>query len=100
MVVGKFMYLSPEATRSGQTDHRSDLFSLGVILYLLCSGVMPFSGSDPKEIIRKIRTGQYRPLQEIAPVPDRLAMLVERLLAPNPSLRPPRGLEVVAELDD
>src|SRR5207237_6387859 len=55
MIVGKWPYMSPEHTTNGQIDHRSDLFSLGVIMYLLCTGNMPFSGQDPKEIVRKIR---------------------------------------------
>jgi serine/threonine protein kinase len=83
-----------------QIDHRSDLFSLGVILYLLCSGYMPFTGREPKEIVKKIRAGQYKPLREIVPVPERLAVLVGRLLSPNPDDRPQRGQEVAAELTD
>nr|MBA3818680.1 serine/threonine protein kinase [Deltaproteobacteria bacterium] len=84
MIVGKWLYMSPETTTNEPIDHRSDLFSLGVILYLLCSGYMPFTGKEPKEIVKKIRAGHYKPLQEIVQVPDRLALLVTRLLAPNP----------------
>ncbi|MDQ3364384.1 MAG: serine/threonine protein kinase [Myxococcota bacterium] len=100
MIVGKWLYMSPETTTNEPIDHRSDLFSLGVILYLLCSGYMPFTGKEPKEIVRKIRAGQYKPLHEIVQVPDRLALLVSRMLAPNPDDRPQRGQEVVAELND
>nr|MBA3458099.1 serine/threonine protein kinase [Deltaproteobacteria bacterium] len=101
MIVGKWLYMSPESTTNGPIDHRSDLFSLGVILYLLCSGAMPFSGKEPREIVTKIRSGQYRPLQELAPqVPERLAFLVDRLLSPNPDDRPQRGQEVAQELNE
>jgi serine/threonine-protein kinase len=100
MIVGKWLYMSPETTTNQQIDHRSDLFSLGVILYLLCSGYMPFTGSEPKEIVKKIRAGQYKPLREIVPVPERLAVLVGRLLSPNPDDRPQRGQEVAAELTE
>ncbi|MEJ7602113.1 MAG: serine/threonine-protein kinase, partial [Kofleriaceae bacterium] len=99
-IVGKWLYMSPETTTNQQIDHRSDLFSLGVILYLLCSGYMPFTGREPKEIVKKIRAGQYKPLQEIVAIPERLAQLVDRLLAPNPDDRPQRGQEVVAELTE
>ena len=92
--------MSPETTTNQQIDHRSDLFSLGVILYLLCSGYMPFTGREPKEIVKKIRAGQYKPLQEIVAIPERLALLVDRLLAPNPDDRPQRGQEVAAELTE
>ena len=101
MIVGKWLYMSPEATTSQQIDHRSDLFSLGVVLYFLCSGAMPFTAPEPKEIVKKIRAGQFRPLQAIAPhVPERLALLVSRMMSPNPDDRPQRGLEVVAELTE
>jgi len=100
MVVGKWLYMSPEATANEQVDHRSDLFSLGVILYLLCSGQLPFTGREPREIVKKIRAGQYKPLQEIVAVPERLAVLVARMLAPHPDDRPQRGQEVAAELAD
>ena len=101
MIVGKWSYMSPETTTSEQLDHRSDLFSLGVILYLLCSGQMPFTGPEPKKIVKKIRAGQYKRLQEIAPqVPEKLAALVDRLLAPAPDQRPQRGQEVVAALNE
>ena len=100
MIVGKWLYMSPETTTNDQVDHRSDLFSLGVILYLLCSGYMPFTGAEPKEIVKKIRAGQYKPLHEIVSVPERLALLVARMLAPNPDDRPQRGLEVALELAD
>jgi hypothetical protein len=70
-----------------------------VILYHLCSGFMPFGGPEPKEIIRKIRAGEYTRLEELAPqIPPRLTTLVGRLLAPNPEFRPQRGQEVVDEL--
>ncbi|HWO21017.1 MAG TPA: protein kinase [Kofleriaceae bacterium] len=100
MIVGKWLYMSPETTANEQVDHRSDLFSLGVILYLLCSGYMPFTGPSPKEIVKKIRAGQYKPLQEIVAVPEELAWLVARLLAPNPDDRPQRGQDVAAELSE
>src|SRR5947208_17023736 len=101
LIVGKWTYMSPETTTNGHTDHRSDRFSLGVILYLLCTGPAPFSGAEPKEIVRKIRAGQYKPLQEVAAeVPTPLAKLVASMLASNPDHRPQRGQEVVAELNE
>src|SRR6185503_4159312 len=100
MIVGKWLYMSPETTMNNQVDHRSDLFSLGVILYLLCSGYMPFTGREPKEIVRKMRAGQYKPLQELVQVPDRLAQLVARLLSSNPDHRPQGGQEVATALTE
>ena len=86
MVVGKWQYMSPEHT-TNQLDHRSDLFSLGVVMYLLFTGRMPFSGTDSRDLVRKIRAGQYRRVEEIAPqVPPAIAALIERMLSPSPAL--------------
>jgi serine/threonine protein kinase len=101
MIVGKWQYMSPEHTTNQALDHRSDLFSLGVIMYLLFTGSLPFAGNDPKEIVKKIRSGLYKPLQQVAPdVPEGLAVLVGRLLSPNPNDRPQTGHEVVATLTE
>jgi len=101
MIVGKWQYMSPEHTTNQSLDHRSDLFSLGVITYLLFTGSMPFSGKDPREIVSKIRAGNYKPLKVVAPdIPDPLAALVARLMAPNPDDRPQTGREVVNSLTE
>ncbi|HEY0254709.1 MAG TPA: protein kinase, partial [Kofleriaceae bacterium] len=62
IIVGKWLYMSPEATSNAALDHRSDLFSLGVVTYLLCTGNLPFTGADPSSIVQAIRAGQFRPL--------------------------------------
>ncbi len=101
LIVGKWLYMAPEAVSNQPVDHRSDLFSLGVILYLLCSGTMPFNGRDPKQIVSKIRAAEYKPLQEVSPnIPERLCTLTARLLSANPDDRPQRGQDVAAELAD
>jgi serine/threonine protein kinase len=99
MIVGKSMYMSPEHTTNHNVDHRSDLFSLGVVLYLLCTGAMPFSGADPRETFRKIRSGAFTPPENIVQdLPPGLAALISRMLNPNPELRPQTGRDVVAAL--
>ncbi|MDB4953101.1 MAG: hypothetical protein JWO36_670, partial [Myxococcales bacterium] len=101
MIVGKWLYMSPEHATNQALDHRSDLFSLGVIMYLLFTGTMPFSGTDTKEIVKKIRAGQYKPVQQAAPdIPEALAELVGRMLSPKPEDRPQTGHEVVAALTE
>jgi serine/threonine protein kinase len=99
MIAGKWAYMSPEHTANQSVDHRSDLFSLGVMMYLLCTGSMPFGGTEPREIVKKIRAGAYKPLREAAPhVPEPIANLVARMLASRPEDRPQTGGEVVSEL--
>ncbi len=101
MIVGKWQYMSPEHTTNQAIDHRSDLFSLGVILYLLCTANLPFVGSDLKDVVRKIRAGNYLPLKEAAPdIPDALAQLVSSMLSPNPDDRVQKGSEVAATLTE
>ncbi|MDX2093474.1 MAG: serine/threonine-protein kinase [Kofleriaceae bacterium] len=100
-IAGKWAYMSPEHTTNQQIDHRSDLFSVGVMFYLMCTGNMPFGGTEPKEIVKKIRAGTYKPLDEVAPhLPPDISHLVRRMLAPNPEDRPQTGQEVVATLND
>ncbi len=95
MVVGKWQYMSPEHA-TNQYDHRSDLFSLGVVAYLLATGRMPFDGDTPKELIRRIRAGDCSPVADIAPgLPPALATLIDRMLLPDADQRPQRGQEVV-----
>ncbi|CAN5339855.1 hypothetical protein BH11MYX1_BH11MYX1_32500 [soil metagenome] len=101
LVVGKWSYMSPEAATDGKVDHRSDLFSLGVIFYLALTGTSPFSAKEPAELTRKIRARDYTPLEELAPqVPPRIAALVARMLEPNADSRPARGADIVAELNE
>ncbi len=101
MIAGKWAYMSPEHTANQPVDHRSDLFSLGVMFYLLCTGTMPFGGTEPREIVKKIRAGNYKPLHEAAPhIPEPIAHIVSRLLASKPDERPQTGAEVAAQLGE
>jgi serine/threonine protein kinase len=101
MIVGKWLYMSPEHTHNQAIDHRSDLFSLGVILYLLCTGKMPFAARSPTDIVDKIRAGHHKPVQHHVPsIPDTLAVLIARMLAPDPDDRPQTGREVVNALTE
>ncbi|HEX4423499.1 MAG TPA: serine/threonine-protein kinase, partial [Kofleriaceae bacterium] len=89
MIVGKWSYMSPEQAMNQSNDHRSDLFSLGVTIYQLLTGTLPFTGSTHQKIVKRMRAGQYKRIDEVAPqLPPQLCALVTGLLEANPDDRP------------
>jgi serine/threonine-protein kinase len=81
MAVGTPSYMSPEQVKGQPLDPRTDLFSLGVVLYEMLSGQRPFSGQSTSEVFAKIRDGKYPPLEKLKPdVPGPLRKLVRRAL--------------------
>ncbi len=89
-VKGKLSYMSPEQASGKEVDERSDLFSLGVVLYELLAGQNPFAASSPTETLRRIVAGEVPPLSIQRPdVPQPVAALVAQLLARAPEERIP-----------
>jgi tRNA A-37 threonylcarbamoyl transferase component Bud32 len=83
-LVGSPAFMSPEQAREEDLDARSDLFSLGTLLYHMVAGTMPFHGSNPSIILRNIIEGNRVGLAEQVPdVSASLADAVERLLSRN-----------------
>jgi len=99
-MVGTVTAMSPEQALGKPVDHRSDLFSLGTLLYEMLSGESPFRGTSSAETLVRICTAKERSLDQISPgVPPGLAHLVGRLLEKDPARRPADAGWVVAELD-
>ncbi|HEX3147611.1 MAG TPA: serine/threonine-protein kinase [Gemmataceae bacterium] len=87
-VAGTPLYMSPEQARGDEVDHRSDLFSLGSVLYAMLTGVPPFTGTSAFTVLKKVTDGRPRPVQELnSAVPNSLADVVERLMEKVPKDR-------------
>jgi eukaryotic-like serine/threonine-protein kinase len=99
-IVGTAQYLSPEQARGGEVDPRSDLYSLGVVLYELLTGKTPFDGETPVEIAMKHLSNTPKPPSKLRPdVPRELDMVVMRALAKNPDDRYQSADEMEADLE-
>jgi eukaryotic-like serine/threonine-protein kinase len=89
-VVGTPGYMSPEQARGAAVDARSDVFSVGVMLYEMLSGKRPFRGGTSRELLRAIEHDTPRPVREVAPsVPGSLAQALHRCLQKLPEERYP-----------
>src|SRR5881398_2511943 len=88
MVVGTPHYMSPEQATGEQVDARSDIYSLGVVLYQMLAGVPPFDGESAQSVLMKQATATPVPIQQHrSEVPAALAAVIERMLAKDPADR-------------
>ncbi len=88
VVAGTPLFMAPEQAQGQPVDHRSDLFSLGSVLYAMATGRPPFRSSTMMGVIRRVCDDQPRPIREINPdIPDWLCGIIDRLLAKNPAER-------------
>ncbi|HEX9943035.1 MAG TPA: protein kinase [Thermoanaerobaculia bacterium] len=101
IVVGTFHAMSPEQACGVEVDARSDLFSLGSLLYHMLTGRSPFLGATPQETIHRVLEHHPPPVAALRPdAPPQLGDLMERLLAKAPEDRPQGAAEVAGALED
>ena len=99
VVTGTPQYMSPEQARGEAVDHRSDLFSLGSVLYFMCAGHSPFRASSTPAVLRRVSDEHARPLREVnLDVPVWLASIIDRLHEKGPSQRYQTAAEVAETL--
>ncbi len=98
--MGTARYLSPEQAMGGPTSPRSDLYSLGIVLYEMLTGRVPHDAEMPIGVAMKHMNEVPRPPKESNPrVPEALDDLTRRLLAKDPARRPPSADALVEELE-
>lgn len=97
-IVGTVDYMSPEQARGGKLDHRTDLWSLGVILYELLTERRPFEGETENHLIVGILDANIPPLPNRNALPAELPAIIERALAKNPADRYQSARDMLADL--
>jgi WD40 repeat protein len=88
IIAGTPQFMAPEQARAGPVDRRADLFSLGSVLYTMCTGQPPFTSGDPLAVLKRVCEDSPRPIRELNPeLPSWLAAIIERLHARDPADR-------------
>ena len=100
MMLGTVSYMPPESASGGPVDGRSDLYSLGCMLYAMVVGRPPFLGDNPLATVNQHINSKVVPPRELNPhCPEALELLIMRLLAKDPAERHQSASDVLAELD-
>jgi predicted Ser/Thr protein kinase len=98
-VLGTLRYMSPEQARGQPVDHRSDIFSLGVLLYEMVTGQQPFDGATALDTLHNLAFEETRPVTSIRPnIPPSLQRVVTRCLRKRASDRYPDARELLGDL--
>lgn len=99
-IAGTPQYMSPEQAMGHSVDQRSDLFSLGSVLYTMCTGRPAFRADSTVAVLRRVCDETPRPISELNPdIPDWLVAIVERLMAKAPEQRFQSASEVAILLE-
>jgi hypothetical protein len=100
-LLGSPAHMAPECIDGHAADERSDLFSLGTVLYWLCTGSLPFEALTPHALLKLIVDGKAAPAQQKSPrVSDDLARVIQKSLATKPAERYASAREFAAALED
>ena len=99
-IVGTPLYMAPEQAKGGPLDPRTDLFSLGSVLYTMASGRPPFRAPSPLAVLKRVAEDTPRPIRQIIPeVPQWLCDLIAKLHAKDPAHRFQSAAEVATLLE-
>jgi len=99
-IKGKLSYMSPEQCMGKPLDHRSDIFSLGVVLYEWVTGFKLFTGESDVAVLKSITDGKiYKPSYFKGDVPEQIEQILMRALEKDPAQRYPTAWEMQYDLD-
>ncbi|MGF1581960.1 MAG: serine/threonine protein kinase [Gemmataceae bacterium] len=99
-IIGTAEFISPEQAAGKSATKKSDMYSLGVVLYTLLIGKPPFEGRTPLDLLHKHRYGQFdRPNKVVPEIPHELDEIVCSLLEKNPDKRPADGLVLAKQFE-
>jgi len=97
--LGTVAYMSPEQAQGENVDHRSDIWSLGVVMYEMLSGVLPFKGEREASILYSVVHEDPKPLRALNPdVPPELQQIIDRSLKKKPEARHGSAFELLNDL--
>jgi serine/threonine protein kinase len=100
VVKGKVAFMSPEQAMGKPIDQRSDLFSLGTVLYLMVTRARPFEGPSDLETLLRVQKGDFRPPEETSPdLPPEVAAVVARAMRKEPDERYQSADEMLADVE-
>jgi serine/threonine-protein kinase len=98
--IGTPKYVAPEIVEGQRADHRSDLYALGLILYEMASGTLPFAGDSVMELLMQRVRKTPKDLREVNPsIPEFFSRIVMRCLSRDPAARYHHAREIVADLE-
>ena len=101
IIAGTPLYMSPEQANGDAVDHRSDLFSLGSVLYAMCTARPPFRAETTFGVLRRIRETDPRPIREInSDIPFWFEQIVVNLLEKEPAHRMSTAIDVARLLEE
>ena len=101
LVMGTVPYMSPEQVQGDEVDHRSDIFSFGILLYEMATGQRPFQGENNAAVISSILRDEPTAVSSMrAELPNHLGRIIKRCLAKEPERRPQSAIDLRNELQE